>query len=76
MIDSLYYSSRGGVKTLLWITKSITKSFIIHYERFEQTQLVRSNISLKRNNKNQPLIFCNPTTSAFVIFCKSVSLIQ
>ena len=37
MVDSLYYSSRGGVKTLLWITKWITKSFVIHSERFEQT---------------------------------------
>ena len=35
MIDSLYYSSRGGVKTLLLITKLIKKSFVIHYERFE-----------------------------------------
>ena len=41
MIDSLYYSGRGGVKTLLWITKWITKSFVIHYERFERTHFVR-----------------------------------
>ena len=33
-----YYSSRGGVKTLLWIAKLITKSFVIHYERFERIQ--------------------------------------
>ena len=40
MIDSLFYSSRGGVKTLLWITKWIAKSFVILYERFERTQYV------------------------------------
>ena len=40
MIDSLYYSSRGGVKTLLWITKYITKSFVIHYERLERTHFI------------------------------------
>ena len=39
MIDSLHYSSRGGVKTLLWITKWITESFVIHYERFQRTQM-------------------------------------
>ena len=27
--------SRRGVKTLLWITEYITKSFVIHYEGFE-----------------------------------------
>ena len=37
MIDNLYYSNRGGVKTLLRITNWITKSFVIHYERFERT---------------------------------------
>ena len=30
--------SRRGVKTLLWITEYITKSFVIHYEGFELSQ--------------------------------------
>ena len=32
--------SRRGVKTLLWITEYITKSFVIHYKGFELSQCV------------------------------------
>ena len=32
--------SRRGVKTLLWITEYITKSFVIHYEGFELSHCV------------------------------------
>ena len=33
--------SRRGVKTLLWITEYITKSFVIHYEGFELSHCVK-----------------------------------
>ena len=32
--------SRRGVKTLLWITEYITKSFVIHYEGFELSHCI------------------------------------
>ena len=47
MIDSLYFLSWGGVKTILWITKEITKSFVIHYEKFERTHCLHHHTMLR-----------------------------
>ena len=68
MVDSLYYSSRKiseRCETLLWITEYITKSFVIHYEGFELTQWVSSNLSwfASLNNKAFGNLFCNSEKS-------------
>ena len=81
MIDSLYYSS--------WkIPERCENSFVdyrINYEKCNEVNYDRNELTQwgpfkyivkKKQRKISHLSFCDPTTSVFVIFCKSLSLIQ